>query len=263
MAALGVGRSGAADRAALRLANRLVGNPEGHAGLEVTLGGLTLVATAAVTVAVAGAPCSVTVDGRAEPAYSCVRVPAGATVRLGTPSTGLRGYLAVRGGVDVAPVLGSRATDTLAGVGPPPVEAGTRLPVGRPRGPLPDVDLAPVSPPTGGDVRLRVLPGPRLDWCDPGAWAVLLATPWEVSADSDRVGLRLGGAELRRVRDGELPSEGTVPGALQLPPTGRPTLLLADHPVTGGYPVVGVVRSADVDRAAQARPGQRLRFVAG
>lgn len=263
LGALGVGRSGAADRASLRLALRLVGDDEGLAALEVTLGGLAVVATVPVTVALTGAPCPVTVDGRAEAAYSCVRVPAGATLRLGTPPTGLRSYLAVRGGIDVAPVLGSCSTDTLAGLGPPPVEVGARLPVGRPGGPLPDLDLAPVAPPPGGEVRLRVVPGPRTDWFAPGAWEQLLGTPWEVGAASDRVGMRLVGAPLARARDGELRSEGMVPGALQVPPSGHPTLLLADHPVTGGYPVVGVVVSADVDRAAQVRPGQRLRLVAG
>ncbi|WP_245647207.1 biotin-dependent carboxyltransferase family protein [Microtetraspora niveoalba] len=262
---LGVGRSGAADRGALRLANRLVGNPEGAAALEVTFGGLCVRAHGDLVIALAGAACPVTVTGpggvrRSIGHHSVERLPSGATLRLGTPVRGVRTYLSVRGGVDVPPVLGSRATDVLAGLGPALPAPGGLLPVGPPPGAYPVVDLAPVPEPAEGDLVLEVLPGPRDDWFTPEALRVLCAEPYEVTSDSDRVGIRLRGPVLERAREGELPSEGMVPGALQVPPSGQPTLFLADHPVTGGYPVIAVVRTRDVDRAAQARPGRRVRF---
>lgn len=265
LAAVGVGRSGAADRRSLRLANRLVGNPESAATLEVTLGGLRLRAHADLVVAVTGAPCPVTLTvrglARGSDLNTPVRLAAGAELGLAVPATGLRTYLAVRGGLVVPPVLGSRSTDLLAGLGPDPLRPGMRLPVGPPQGPSPGVDLAPVCPPPGADISLRVLPGPRADWFTEDALATLAASRYEVTSESNRIGLRLAGPGLRRTVDRELPSEGMIPGSLQVPPSGQPTLFLADAPVTGGYPVVATVLDADVDLAAQARPGQGLRFV--
>lgn len=259
-ASLGVGAAGAADRSSLRLANRLVGNPPGAAALEVTLGGLAVRARGALTVALAGAQCPVTLAGRTAAVPAVLHLPDGAQLRLGTPQTGIRTYLAVRGGVDVPPVLGSRSTDTLAGIGPDPLAAGTVLPAGVPPASWPHVDSAPVPPLPAGDVPLRLVRGPRDDWFGRGALDLLVSEPYEVTAESDRVGMRLRGSELERRAEGELPSEGMVTGAVQVPPSGQPTLFLADHPVTGGYPVIAVVMDADVDRAAQVRPGQRLRF---
>ena len=260
LAALGVGRSGAADTRSMRLAHRLVGNKGGAACIEVTFGGLEVRARGGVTVALAGAPCPMSVDGRQVAPYAVVWVPDGAVLRLGAPTSGLRSYLAVRGGFDLAPVLGSRSTDTLSGVGPAPLEPGRRLRVGRATRPLPGVDLAPVRVPDTGDLWLRVVRGPRADRFTETAYDALLSTPYEVTAESNRIGMRLSGAVLERSRDTELPSEGMVAGALQVPPSGQPTLFLADHPVTGGYPVVAVVVAADIPLAAQARPGQQLRF---
>lgn len=260
LGALGVGHSGAADAPALRLANRLVGNPETAAALEVTFGGLEVVAHGCMTVTVTGAPCPVAVDGREHGAYGVVRVPDGAVLRLGTPRTGLRSYLAVRGGIDVPEQLGSRAADTLAALGPAPLAPGDRLPVGTATEAHPGVDVAPVPVPEDGDVTLRVVDGPRADWFTPAAHAALVSQPYEVTSDSNRVGMRLSGSVLERSQDQELPSEGMVCGALQVPPSGQPTLFLADHPVTGGYPVIAVVVPADLPRAAQVRPGQRITF---
>lgn len=260
LAALGVGQSGAADAPSMRLANRLVGNECGTACVEVTFGGLEVRARGGVTVALAGAPCPMSVDGRQVAPYTVVWVPDGAVLRLGAPTSGLRSYLAVRGGLDVAPVLGSCSTDTLSGVGPAPLEPGRRLRVGRATRPLPGVDLAPVRVPDAGDLWLRFMRGPRADWFTDAAYDALLTTPYEVTAESNRIGMRLSGTALERSCEAELPSEGMVAGALQVPPSGQPTLFLADHPVTGGYPVVAVVVAADVALAAQARPGQRLRF---
>jgi biotin-dependent carboxylase-like uncharacterized protein len=260
---LGVGVSGAADRAALRRANRLVGNDEAAAGLEATFGGLRLRVTTTAVVALTGAPAPMTVGGRPGDPHRPVVVPAGAEVVLGTPPSGLRSYLAVRGGIAVEPVLGSRATDTVAGLGPPVLEVGTELPVGAPPpAPVPGIDVAPEAG-LAGEVTLGVVPGPRDDWFTDAALTTFLRTAWTVTEDANRVGFRLDGPGLARTaeRDGaELPSEGVIRGSVQVPPSGRPTVFLADHPVTGGYPVIGVVLDADTDRAGQLRPGATVRF---
>jgi biotin-dependent carboxylase-like uncharacterized protein len=254
-AALGIGRSGVCDRASAALANRLLGNPPGAAVLEVTFGGLAVRAETDLLVVTTGARCAGAAAHDAP-----VRLRAGEALRLGLPACGLRTYLAVRGGITVPPVLGSRATDVLAGLGPPVVAVGDVLPVGTSPLPLPGVDLAPVADPPGGEVTVPVLPGPRADWFGPAAWTTLTGTAYTVTSDSNRVGLRLDGPALERTVTGELPSEGMVRGALQLPPAGTPVLFLADHPVTGGYPVIGYVVDEAVDRCAQLQPGQSLRF---
>ncbi|SDN81009.1 biotin-dependent carboxyltransferase family protein [Geodermatophilus sp. DSM 45219] len=251
LGALGVGRSGACDRAAAALANRLVGNHPDAAVLEATLGGLVVRAGTDLVVTTTGARCSAAHDAP-------TRLRAGAELRLGRPDTGLRTYLAVRGGIAVEPVLGSRSTDLLSGLGPPVLSSGDEVPVGSAAGPMPGVDLAPVPDPPGGEVTVRLLPGPRRDWFT--SPAALTASAWEVTGESNRIGLRLAGVPLARARTGELASEGMVRGALQVPPSGQPVLFLADAPVTGGYPVVGYVEDADVDRCGQLRPGQTLRF---
>ncbi len=254
-AALGIGRSGACDRAAAALANRLLGNDASAAVLEVTLGGLALRADADLLVVTTGARCA------GSPAHNApVRLHAGDELRLGLPASGLRTYVGVRGGIAVEPVLGSRATDLLAGLGPPVVAVGDVLPVGAGTDPMPGVDLAPVSDPADGEVTVAVLPGPRADWFAEDAFAALTGTAWTVTDESNRIGLRLAGEPLARVRTGELASEGMVRGALQVPPSGLPVLFLADAPVTGGYPVLAYVAEPDVDRCGQLRPGQPLRF---
>jgi biotin-dependent carboxylase-like uncharacterized protein len=252
---LGVPRSGFLDAPAARLANRLVGNKPGAALLEITLGGLTLSAGEAVTVAVTGAVSDVSVDGHAVAWGEPVSLPAGAVLRIGPARSGVRSYLAVSGGLDVEPVLGSRSTDTLSGLGPAPVADGDVLAVGPGRRPRP-AD-APRWPRAEGI--LRVTPGPRADWVEGGVRRLAEAT-WTVAADSNRVALRLAGVALSHAVDGELPSEGLVLGAVQVPPDGQPLVFLADHPTTGGYPVVAVVHPDDVWRCAQLRPGEPLRF---
>ncbi|WP_435198496.1 biotin-dependent carboxyltransferase family protein [Janibacter sp. GS2] len=261
LGALGVGTSGAVDRASLRLANRLLGNPDDAAALEVTFGGLEVRAHGGMFVVLTGAACAMTIDAAPVGHAAVTWLPDGATLRLAPATSGLRAYLGVRGGIDVSPVLGSRSTDTLSGLGPAVPRVGDRLPVGPPPDSPPLVEVAPVGLPTSGEVSLRVVPGPREDWFVPSALEDLLGATYEVTTESDRVGMRLSGPVLERARDGELSSEGMVTGALQVPPTGQPTLLLTDHPVTGGYPVIAVVVAGDIGLAAQAQPGQRLRFV--
>ncbi|WP_207556100.1 urea amidolyase family protein [Intrasporangium flavum] len=276
---VGVGRSGAADRAAYLLGVRLVGHPvdpdpattdpattdlhaQAPASLEVTLGGLTVRARGDLLVALTGAPAPATVDGRPVGHAAPLHLRDGQVLAVATPAVGLRSYLAVRGGVTVAPVLGSRSTDTLSGLGPAPVGVGDVLPVGPAPDAFPVAEQAPQRRSTAGDdvVVLDVTPGPRADWCD---LAALTDESFSVSSRSNRVGLRLEGSPVRRddaFADAELPSEPMVAGAVQVPPGGEPVVFLADHPVTGGYPVVAVVTRRDVDRAAQLRPGDRVRL---
>lgn len=247
-AAVGVSRSGAFDRAALMLANRLVGNAEGAAALEVTLGGLVVRLRRACTVALTGAVC----EGL--DAAAAVSLAAGTVLGLSRPASGLRSYLAFRGGLDCPPVLGSRSTDTLGRLGPPTVGAGTTLSLGSPPRPVPGAVGWPATHPA----TVAVDPGPRTDWFDGDVLAALAGAVWTVRSDSDRVGVRLDGPRLTRTRDDELPSEPTLPGAIQVPADGRPIVFGPDGPVTGGYPVIAVVR--DLDQLAQLRPGEVVRF---
>ncbi|WP_046780279.1 biotin-dependent carboxyltransferase family protein [Streptomyces yangpuensis] len=260
---LGVPRSGALDTAAYALANRLLGNPPDAAVLETTLDGVSLRALAATVVAVTGAPCPVRVSGRPVAWGAPVGLPAGAELEVGRAESGLRGYVAVRGGLAVPPVLGSRSTDLLSGLGPAVLTAGTTLAVG-PAGPDPvagaDAYGLPAAP---SELVLPLRLGPRADWFTGASLAGLWRSAFRVSPSSNRIGLRTeGGSALVRARAGELPSEGMVLGAVQVPPDGLPVVFLADHPVTGGYPVVGVVGPGPaLDAAAQARPGTPVRFV--
>ncbi len=167
----------------------------------------------------------------------------------------------MRGGFDAPTVLGSRATDLLAGLGPAALGAGDRVGVRDDiAGPIPAGPPAVWGMPHDDELVLELAPGPRADWFAPSAHAALFESVWTVTNDADRVGMRLDGPELARVRMGEMPSEGMVPGSLQVPPSGRPTILLADGPVTGGYPVIAVVTDAALDLLAQARPGTGIRF---
>lgn len=255
---LGVPPSGALDAGALRLANRLVGNPETAAGLELLLGGLALRAQAACTIAVTGPAVRLDVDGHAADSHAAVYLWPGAVLRVEAPLSGLRCWVALSGGVDVTPVLGSRATDLLAGLGPEPLRDGDELPLGPPAGVPAGVDvLAPTA--VADPLTVPVLLGPREDWIDDAAHR-LAVTGWTVGQSSNRVGLRLDGEPLRRRIDAELPSEPIVTGAVQVPGSGLPVVFLADHPVTGGYPVVAVVAPDALPALAQARPGSTIRL---
>jgi biotin-dependent carboxylase-like uncharacterized protein len=255
---LGVPRSGALDPAAARLANALVGNPESAAVLETTLMGCALRFSEPARVAVTGASAVVSVDGPA--VLGVVDIPAGSVLDVGRATTGVRSYVAVAGGIDVQPVLGSRSTDTLSGLGPARLVDGMTLPTG------PAPDLIPPGarsssehlPESGRGDRTLVLGvrlGPRDDWFEARE---LFGSAYTISPVSNRVGTRLAGPALTRTKTGELPPEGVVLGAVQLPADGLPLIFLADHPTTGGYPVVGVVD--DVTPLAQARPGTTVRF---
>ncbi|GAA0474318.1 allophanate hydrolase [Paractinoplanes deccanensis] len=247
---LGVPRSGALDVPALRRANALVGNPPDAAGLETTLMGCALRFSAAARVAVTGAEAVVKLDK--VPVDGVIDVPAGSVLDVGRAIKGVRSYIAVAGGIDVEPVLGSRSTDTLSGLGPAKLTDGATLPVGSARGASLD-EGSPADYPE--ELELGVRLGPRDDWF---AQRELFVTPYRISPMSNRIGCRLAGSALTRTRIGELPSEGVLLGAVQVPADGQPLIFLADHPTTGGYPVIGVVD--DVTPLAQARPGTTVRF---
>jgi len=265
LAHLGVPRAGAVDPPALKLANRLVGNPPGAAGLEITLTGCTVRFDHAMAIAVTGATATrLRLGARAVDMCVPVSVPAGGRVlEIGPTVTGLRTYLAVAGGIDVPAVLGSRATDTLTKLGPPVVRDGDVLPVDRPSGPPAGIWFAPYPPAPTPPITLRVRLGPRDDWFTPAAVDQFITETYRVSTLTDRIGVRLTGSALARVADRELPSEGVTFGAVQVPTGGEPLVFLADHPTLGGYPVIAVVDEADLPLLAQARPGTPVRFRPG
>ena len=285
---LGVPRSGAVDRASLKLANRLVGNEEGAAALELTLGGGAVCLEVGRWVAVAGARCEVTVsasvhgagddDGAAEGAGdgagsrqqtvmrtvpgAAFYVPGGAVVDVGPAAAGVRAYLAVAGGVGGAGVLGSRSVDLLSGVGGRALAARERVALGDPTGLPPDIPGLGLAPLRDADdpVVVRLVLGPRSEWFTDDAVRDLIAAQWTVGMESNRTAVRLDGPMVQRARDGEPASEPLVVGAVQIPHDGRPVLFLADHPVTGGYPVIACAHPADLDAVGQARPGTGIRF---
>src|SRR5271154_477042 len=260
LADIGVTRSGAADRRSHTLANRLVANPDDRATIEVTFGGFSArVRGGNLDIAVTGADTDPRVDGILFGTNSIQHVRDGQVISLGTPHSGVRSYLAVRGGIDVTPVLGSRSYDVMSAIGPLPLQPGDVVPVGGHTEEYPDLDQAPVAPISEHLVELLVVPGPRDDWLtDPDA---LVHTIWMASDRSDRVGMRLEGRPLLHRDPGrQLPSEGATRGAIQVPPNGLPVILGPDHPVTGGYPVAGVIADQDIDKLAQVRPGQHVRL---
>jgi biotin-dependent carboxylase-like uncharacterized protein len=257
---LGVPGSGAADRPSLRLANRLVGNAEGLPALETTVSGPTLRFDGDCLVAVTGADAPVRIGDRDCPLNERIHVHAGETLAVGAARAGLRTYVAFAGGVCAPRVLGSSAHDTLTKLGPPPLKKGDHLRIGEPP-PLPtSEEIAPAAPPMG-ELGLPLLLGPRDDLFPASTLALLRSGPFEVGPDSNRIGLRLSGPPLNRTGDEELLSEALLPGALQVPPSGNPILMLVDHPTTGGYPVIGIIRSEHLKTAAQLRPGQHIYFI--
>ncbi|MEV6161369.1 biotin-dependent carboxyltransferase family protein [Streptomyces sp. NPDC052052] len=257
---LGVPRAGALDAPARGLANRLVGNPVDAALLEATVTGCAVRPDRPVVAVVGGAPCRVTVDGRPVAWGAPVHVPAGAVLDAGPAVRGLRSYLAFGGGLVPEPVLGSRSADLLSGLGPAPLRDGDVLPLGHPT-PAPAATDAVPWPGVPAELVLPLSLGPRHSWFTDEALRTLTTATYRVSPDSNRIGLRTRGPALARTREGELPSEGMVLGAIQVPPDGCPVVFLNDHPTTGGYPVVGVVHGAALAGAAQAVPGTRVRFV--
>ncbi len=259
LAHLGVGRSGALDRDAHHLANRLVANPEGSPALETTLDGVTVVLDAPGVIAVAGAVADVHVDGREVGWGVPVHVAGGQRIEVARARRGVRSYLAIAGAITAAPVLGSASTDLLSGLGPPALATGDVLTLGTPSGPPPAIDMAPYPQPADS-TRLTLHDGPRRDWLTPAGAGTLTSAAWTVSPESNRIALRLQGDAVQRAHRRELPSEGIVLGAVQSLPDGGLVVFLADHPTTGGYPIVAVVDPGCLGACAQARPGSQVRL---
>ncbi|MBG0739920.1 biotin-dependent carboxyltransferase family protein [Paeniglutamicibacter antarcticus] len=274
-AAMGLSPSGALDRRSLLLANRLLRNAAGAAGLEILLGGLRLDITAGAWVAVTGARGLVLLNGKPCPLNTALFAAAGSVLEFRVPDAGLRYYLGTAGGLAAPLLSGSASSDLLSGMGPGPLRVHDVLakhPARTPACPgAAGATAAAAGPPTvkdpphpGRALALRITDGPRRNLFTTSAWRTLTGQEWEISPDSNRIGARLLGTALAQ-REGagaQLPSEGMVTGALQVPPSGLPTIFLADHPVTGGYPVIAVVRRSDLDAVGQAGPGQRIRFLA-
>ncbi len=273
-AAMGLSPSGALDRRSLLLANRLLRNAAGAAGLEILLGGLRLDITAGAWLAVTGARGPVLLNGEPCPMNRAQFASAGSVLEFHLPDAGLRYYLGISGGLAAPLLSGSASSDLLSGMGPGPlrvddvlskhpvgtaVEAGAAGATAAAAGPPTVKD----PPPAGQTLALRITDGPRKNMFASSAWRLLTGQEWEVSPESNRIGARLLGTPLAQREDAQaqLPSEGMVTGALQVPPSGLPTIFLADHPVTGGYPVIAVVRRSDLDTVGQARPGQKIRFL--
>jgi biotin-dependent carboxylase-like uncharacterized protein len=271
---LGVPRSGALDAPAHHQANRLVGNPPGSAVLETTLTGVAVTAECDVAVAVTGAQAAVRVGGQPAPLGKVTLLRRGEVLEVRSATAGVRNYLAFSGGLDVPHVLGSASSDLLSGLGPDRladgdvIHLGARAPAGAERRDSCVLGELPARALSGWPGRanrafapteLLVHPGPRMDWLASPGLAALQEGEWTVSPDSNRVALRLQGRPLRRRRD-ELASEGLVSGAIQALPDGNLVLFLADHPTTGGYPVIAVVDPACLPACAQARPGSKISF---
>ncbi|OKL54700.1 urea amidolyase [Bowdeniella nasicola] len=266
---LGVSASGAMDLRSARRANLLVGNPTGGTVIENLMGGLTIEAIGDLVAGVAGADVPLRITG--EPLGGDVSeytpeinrpfaLLSGQRLAIGAPRRGLRSYLAVRGGIEADEVLGSTSSDLLSGEGPAPLAAGDVVRVGAPQWPsfVSDPKHAPTLP--RDLVSVSVILGPRDEWFDPDQIDLLLSQEWTVTDISNRIGLRLDGEPLTTRDLGELPSEGTVAGAIQIPREGKPVVFMRDHPVTGGYPVIGVVPHHDLDVLAQLPPGSKIRF---
>lgn len=259
---LGVPAGGAADPAALAAANRLVGNDPAAAGLEIALSGPRLQFPLGGVVALTGARFAARRSSGAPVVWNETLVmAAGEVLTLDRPETGCRCWLALRGGLAVPSVMGSRSTFLPSGFGGHcgrALQAGDVLHCGVPAN---EMKLLRASPPVDEvEGYLRVVAGPQAGQFDDVGLAAFFGTPYRVDVASDRRGLRLAGASVKR-RRAELPSQGVLPGSVQVPPDGQPIILGWDGPVTGGYPVIAGVITADLPRLAQLKPGDAVRFM--
>jgi biotin-dependent carboxylase-like uncharacterized protein len=258
---LGVPAAGAMDPLSLRTANHLVGNGDCAAGIEFLMGRFIVRFVGQHAFCVSGAPVDPRLDGRPVAADAWHLGRPGQILEATRPDFGMRTYLAVAGGIEVPPILGSRSTDTLSGLGPDPLRPGDVLDIGRALRTAPFVDapsLSAASPNRLVSVSYRW--GPREDRFTPAAREALRTSSWQITHRTDRIGVRLQGPTLSYQIQAELPTEGLALGSIQVPPSGQPIIHLANHPPTGGYPVIGVIAGPDVARVAQCTPGTRLRL---
>jgi biotin-dependent carboxylase-like uncharacterized protein len=261
----GIPPSGPVDARSFALANRLVGNPDFAAGLEFTLIGPRLRAEAPCAIAVTGADAPITIDEAPAAAWTTLMLRGGAVVKIGAARAGVRGYVAVAGGIDVPPVLGSRATylrGRLGGLGGRALRRDDVLRLGAagrvrahavPARAIPDWRAEPV---------LRVVLGPQADRFTEEGIADFVGGAYEVLPQSDRMGARLQGPRIAHARGHDIISDGIALGAVQVPGDGQPIVLLVDRQSTGGYTKIATVCSFDIPRLGQAKPGQRVRFSA-
>jgi biotin-dependent carboxylase-like uncharacterized protein len=263
LAHLGVPHAGAMDAAALRLGNRLLGNPEDAAGVEVLVGGMSVRFLRATTFALTGAPAPTRLAGLAVGHAAVHRAGTGQLLAMSPPPFGLWSYLTVGGGIDAPPTLASRSTDTLSGIGPSPLRPGDLLSVGpRPRATSRcDVPALTGAARPGPRLFAEFRWGPRDDRLTTEARSLLVAQDWTVTSTTDRVAARLAGPELTFADPSELPTEAVALGSIQVTNAGTPIVHLANPPPTGGYSVVGVISVEHVPRVAQSRPGTLLRLV--
>jgi len=258
----GIPPSGPIDRAAFVVANRLVGNADGAAGLECTVMGPRFEAETACAIAVTGAEMPVTVSGAEAPAWTTVRLRAGDVVKLGAARAGVRAYVALSGGIDVPLVLGSRATylrGRLGGLGGRALRKDDQLAL-LPAPPAPTRRATPAVVDLATCPEIRVVLGPQADRFTSEGIATLLESEYEMLPQSDRMGARLRGPRIAHARGHDIISDGIALGSIQVPGDGQPIALLVDRQSTGGYTKIATICSFDIGRLGQVRPGQRLRF---
>jgi biotin-dependent carboxylase-like uncharacterized protein len=261
--ASGVPVAGPMDTFSHRLANQLAGNDTDAATLEITLIGPELIVDADTTLAIAGGQFEVTCDDRPVAIGTSFTVSRGQRIKFGRVLEGARAYLAVAGGVQTSPVLGSRAThlvSKMGGLDGRTLIAGDRIPIANDPGPRPQRKSVGLTLPTKGRALLRVMPGPQVDWFQADSLKALGSVSFRISPQSNRMGYRLQGPPLVRTRDDELISEPLGIGAIQVPAAGEPILLMADRQTAGGYPKIGYVISADLPVAGQLAPGDFIEF---
>jgi biotin-dependent carboxylase-like uncharacterized protein len=264
---LGIPPSGPLDRAAFVVANRLVGNADSAAGLELTLKGPRLEVRRECAVAVTGADMGLTVNGQPAPAWTALRLRPGDVIGFAMAKAGCRAYLAVAGGLETPPALGSRATylrGRLGGVEGRALQKGDGLPIGGPAVPLARLEGRAVPPARRpaypAEVECRVVLGPQDDRFTAEGIAAFLDGPYEVTPQADRMGYRLKGPVIGHARGHDIISDGIPLGGIQVPGEGQPIVLLVDRQTTGGYTKIATVIGADIARIGQTRPGHRVRF---
>jgi biotin-dependent carboxylase-like uncharacterized protein len=256
----GIAQSGALDRLSLMIANRLVCNPDNAAGLEMMYGRTSIRFETKVCFALTGCECFATLDG--SPIYIGWRcyANAGQILTIQTPVRGLCAYLAVHGGLDVDPIMGSRATDLQAGFGGiagRKLRPGDRIPLGMQQA-IPQVQIGVLLPQC--DQTLRVLPGPEAEQYSADTHLEFFSAYWQIGQESGRMGLRLAGKVMRQSETSELLSHGVFPGVIQVPPGGQPIILAAEAQTTGGYPRIAIVIESDLWKLGQLKPGDMIRF---
>lgn len=258
-AQLAVPPSGAFDRVSHDFANRLVGNAESAATIELTRATIQFTVDVDSMIAVTGAPCSIVIEGRQRESQRAILVPAGTPVLIATQHLGMRTYLAVRGGFDTEVVMGSRSYDELSRIGTAPLADGHEIRIGSEAEATPAVARqvasgAHVAP----SVTLHIHKGPRWGYCENSE--ALLENDYIVTASLNRIGIRLSGPQIRWNSADRLPSEGVLTGSIQIAADGQPLIFGPDHPTTGGYPVIAVVDERALGIVAQLAPGTTIRF---